>query len=245
MRRNRLRIPAAAALLLPPLLLASACSSSSGHTDGSGGTPSTGSVLSGKAPLSTAQLSGALVTAKDVPGWVFQPAPTGQTPDTATLTADRPQCQPLADVTSSNPRIHRMAFVGAAFARSTGKAKPDAINQMLVASQAPGDARKVMNGVRNALAACTSFTATDNNGTRTPFKVTRGPAVTAGDAAVSYVMTEAAGKKSGAALVTVVQTGDTVTAYLSVKASGGAGDVPLEVARKQDAKLRTVLAKQR
>lgn len=231
-------------LLLPALLLASACSSGTAGTD-DGGTPSARSVLSGKAPLSKDQLAKALVTDKDLPGWVVQPSRSDQTADTATLTADRPQCQPLADVTSSNPKIHRMAFVGAAFARSTTRNKPDAINQMLVASHAPGDARKVIDSVRTALAQCGSFTAVDNSGTKTPFRVSKGPAVPTGDAAVAYVMTDTADKKTGAALVTVVQTGDTVTAYLSVKASGGAGDVPVEVAREQDAKLRAVLAKQR
>jgi hypothetical protein len=238
---------AAAAALLPVLLLTAACSSDSGSSDADGGrgggTPSVASTLSGKAPLTKAQLAGALVTDKDVPGWVVQPSTTDDSADTSTLTADKPQCQPLADVTSSRPRIHRMAFVGAAFARSTGKAKPDAINQMLVASHAPGDARRVIDSVTSALNGCTSFTALDNTGTKTPFAVTRGPAVATGDAAVSYVMTDTADKKTGAALVTVVQTGDTVTAYLSVKASGGAGEVPIEVARKQDGKLRAALAK--
>ncbi|WP_225845285.1 sensor domain-containing protein [Streptomyces sp. HPF1205] len=233
-------------LLLPALLLASGCSSGSGGgTDGSGGTPSARSVLTGKAPLSKAQLAKALVTDQDLPGWIVQPSQTDRPAETATLTADRPQCQPLADVTSSDPKIHRMAYVGAAFARSTTKSRPDAINQMLVASHAPGDAHKVIDAVRTALGQCTSFTAIDNTGTKTPFRVAKGPAVPTGDAAVSYVMTDAADKKTGAALVTVVQTGDTVTAYLSVKASGGAGEVPVDVARKQDAKLRAVLAKQR
>lgn len=39
-----------------------------------------------------------------------------------------------------------------------------------------------------------------------------------------------------------VRTGDTVTAYLSVKASGGAGDLPIEVARKENDKLKAALA---
>lgn len=237
--RIRKALPVAAAL--PLLLLAAACSSGSGSD--ADGTPDGTSTLSGKAPLTKAQLTSALVTDKDVPGWAIQVSRTDDSQDTSTLTADKAQCQPLADVTSSKPRIHRMAFVGAAFAKSATKAQPDAVNQMLVASHAPGDAKKVIDSVRTALGTCTSFTATDNTGRRTPFSVAKGPAVPTGDAAVSYVMTDTADKKSGAALVTVVQTGDTVTAYLSVKSSGGAGEVPIEVARKEDGKLRAALAK--
>jgi hypothetical protein len=253
-RRVRLSRTAALAALLPALALAAACSSGSSHSDGTdGSTPSGRSVLSGKAPLSKTQLTSALVTDKDLPGWVVQPSSANDStasPDsadgamTSVLVADKTQCQPLADVTSSKPKIHRMAFVGAAFARSASNGKPDAVNQMLLASHAPGDAAKVIESVRTALDSCTSFTAVDNTGTKTPFTVAKGPAVSAGDAAVSYVMTDTADKKTGSALVTVVRTGDTVTAYLSVKASGGAGAVPVAVARKPDAKLRAILAKQ-
>jgi hypothetical protein len=235
------------AALLPPLLLVAACSSSGSDTPD--GAPSPSSVLSGKAPLTKEQLIRALVNDNDLPGWVIQPSLTQDPADDSTLTAGKPRCQPLADVTSSKPKIHRMAFVGATFAKSTAKAKtqPDAINQMLVASHAPGDAKKVIESVKAALddPACASFTTVDNTGTTTPFTVRKGPAVKVGDASASYVMTDSSDKKTGAALVTVVQTGDTVTAYLSVKSAGGAGELPVEVATKEDAKLKAVLAKQR
>ena len=42
--------------------------------------------------------------------------------------------------------------------------------------------------------------------------------------------------------MTVVPTGDTVTSYLSAKPKGGAGPLPLEVARKQATKLKAALA---
>jgi hypothetical protein len=228
MRKTRMRRTGSVAAVLSALLLA-ACSSGSGADPGP--------------PLTKAQLTGALVTAKDLPGWVFEVSKTNDAADTSTLTADKPQCQPLTDVTSSKPAIHRVAFVGAAFAKSTGGTQPDAINQMLVASHAPGDAKKVVDSVRTALDTCTVFTAVDNTGTKTPFAISRGPAVPTGDEAVSYVMTDSSDKKSGAALVTVVQTGNTVTAYLSVKSSGGAGDLPIEVATKENAKLKAALAK--
>ncbi|SHL98340.1 sensor domain-containing protein [Actinacidiphila paucisporea] len=238
MHKTRLRLAAAA---LPALLLAAACSSSSDSTKGPDGTST---ILSGKAPLTTAQLSKALVTDSDVPGWTIQPSQTADSSDTSRLTADKPVCQPLADITSSNPRIHRMAFVGAAFAKTTATsgATPEVINQMLVASHAPGDAKKVIESVKTALAGCTGFTATDSTGTKTPFTVSKGPAVPTGDESVSYQMNDAADKKTGAALVAVVQTGDTVTAYVSVKSSGGAGPLPIDVVRKQSEKLKAALA---
>lgn len=238
MHTARLRLAAA---VLPALLLVAACSSGGGSPEPDSGTPN---VLSGKAPLTTEQLSKALVTDTDVPGWTVQPSQTADTSDTSTLTADKPACQPLADMTSSNPKIHRMAFVGAAFAKTTATAgaTPDVINQMLVASHAPGDAKKVIASVKSAVAGCTAFTATDSTGTKTPFSVAKGPAVPVGDDAVSWVMTDTADKKTGAALLTVVQTGDTVTAYVSVKSAGGAGPLPVEVARKQNDKLKAALA---
>jgi hypothetical protein len=244
MRKTRMRCARVAAVAaLPVLLLVTACSSDSSDSSGADATPSASSVFSGKAPLTKDQLTTAMITDADVPGWIVQVSQTDDTADQSTLTADKPQCQPLADVTSGKPKIHRMAFVGAAFARSTKKAQPDAINQMLVASHAPGDAKKVIDSVKASLATCTAFTAVDNTGAKTPFAVTEGPAVTTGDESVSFVMTNPTDKKSGSALVTVVQTGDTVTAYLSVKASGAAGDLPIEVVRKENEKLKAALAK--
>jgi hypothetical protein len=262
MRNARL----AAVAVLPALLLAAACSSgsSSDKHGGSDSSPSASSVLSGKVPLSVAQLSKALVTDTDVPGWVIQ---VGQTNDgTATtppaqanpddpgaqsdssagavLTADKPACQPLADITSTKPKIHRMASVGAAFAKTsaTSTATPAEINQMLIASHAPGDAQKVMDAVQTALADCKSFNAMDGTGTKTPFSIGKGPAVKVGDASVAYVMNDTADKKTGAALVTVVRTGDTITSYISVKSAGGIGALPLAVAQKEDQKLKAALA---
>ncbi|SFF09239.1 PknH-like extracellular domain-containing protein [Actinacidiphila alni] len=249
MRKTRLRLAAA---VVPAVLLAAACSGSSDDgkggatdsasasasangSDGSGGSDDAGST---DGTLSKAQLAKALITQADVPGWTVQVSQTDDSAGTATLTADKADCQPLADVTSSKPKIPRKAFIGAAFARTTSGATPDAINQMLVASHAPGDAQKVLASVKTALGTCTGFTATDNTGTKTPFTIAKGPQVPTGDEAVSYVMTDTKDKKSGAALVTVVRTGDTVTAYLSVKSAGGAGDLPIEVARKQNEKLK-------
>ena len=279
----------AATAVLPALLLASACSASSSHgadADGrSGASPSAVSTLAGHAPLTVQQLTKALVTDADVPGWVVQQssqsdgvqstAPEGFDPDglsaqdpnggQSVLHADKPACEPLADVASTAPAIHRMASVGAQFAPapartaggsgssggssgSGGSGAPGAgvvpatMNQMLVASHAPGDAQRVMASVQAALRTCTAFTGIGGDGTHTPFTVSRGPAVPVGDEAVAYVMTDTSDKKTGAAMVTVVRTGDTITSYLSTRTKGGAGDVPLAVARKQDAKLRAALA---
>ncbi|MFC4033774.1 sensor domain-containing protein [Streptomyces polygonati] len=246
---RKTRCAAATAAVLPVLLLAAACSGNSSDADGNAKTgtakPSASTTPPGKVPLTKAQLTSALITTADVPGWTVQVSQTTATDsqDDSTLTADKPQCQPLADITSSKPKIPRMAFVGAAFAKTTGQTNPDQIDQMLVASQAPGDAQKVIDSVKAALGTCTSFSAVDNTGTKTPFAITKGPAVATGDASASYVMTDTADKKTGAALVTVVKTGDTITAYLSVKAAGGPGQLPLDVARKQSDKLKAAQAK--
>ncbi|MCL2552699.1 MAG: hypothetical protein FWE15_31785 [Actinomycetia bacterium] len=268
----------AAIAALPALLMLAACSSGSSHADGPpSASPTALSSLAGHAPLTVQQLTRALVTDSDLPGWVVEQssssdgvqttAPEEFNPDDlsaqdpsggqAVLTADRPGCQPLADVASTKPAIHRMASVGAEFAPrpssgsgGAGSSKgssvvPASVNQMLVASHAPGDARKVMASLTAALATCTRFVATGGDGVRTPFTIARGPAVAVGDEAVTYVMTDTSDQKTGAALVTVVRTGDTITSYLSTRSKGGAGAVPLAVARKQDAKLRAALAARR
>ncbi|WP_329132675.1 sensor domain-containing protein [Streptomyces sp. NBC_01476] len=248
-RNRRVRLAAASAAVLPALLLAAACSSNSSDANGGSKTaPPASSAPAGGAPLTKAQLTSALVSAKDVPGYTVQVSQTDATDaqDDATLTADKAACQPLADITSSKPQIKRVAFVGAAFAKTpatSGSTTPAEIDQMLVASHAPGDAQKVIDSVDTALGTCTSFNATDNTGTKTPFSITKAPAVSAGDASASYVMTDTADKANGAALVTVVRTGDTITAYLSVKSAGGAGTLPLDVARKQSDKLKAAQAK--
>ena len=102
------------------------------------------------------------------------------------MRADRPVCQPLADITSTKPKIHRMAVIGAAFAKQPkGGAAPAPINQMLIASHAPGDAQKVMDVVKSALAGCTSFTGDRRHrAATTPFTISKGPAVAVGDASV-------------------------------------------------------------
>lgn len=249
MHKTRIRLAAA---VLPALVLAAACSGSSGSSgsDGASKSPksasSGGSDGGGATPLSKAQLTSALVKSGEVPGYSVEVSQTNDSADTSTLTADKAECQPLADVTSSKPKIPRKAFVGAAFAKTgtttgTPTSTPDEINQMLLASHAPGDAEKVIASVKTALGTCTTFTATDNTGTKTPFRITKGPAVSVGDASVSYVMSDTSDKASGAALVTVVRTGDTISAYLSVKSQGGAGSLPLEIARKQNEKLKAAL----
>lgn len=246
MHTTRLRSAAAvlAAAALPALLL-TACSSS--DDDGSKAAPDSANqlhIVNGKAPLNTQQLSAALVSSSDLPGWTVHPLPSTDSSGTSTLTADKPVCQPLADVTGTNPKIHRMAVIGATFAKTLkkGEKTPAVLNQLLIASHAPGDAAKVMASVKKGVAECTSFTVTDGTGTKTPFTVKKGPAVSVGDASVSWIMNDPSDKKKGAALITVVQTGDTVTNYVSVKSSGGPGPLPLDVARKQDAKLKVVLA---
>lgn len=256
--------------VLPALMLAAACSGggsggSAAPDGGSGASPSAVSTLAGHAPLTVQQLTQALVTDSDVPGWVVQQtsddngvqttAPEAFNPDDlmaqgdgggqSVLHADTPRCQPLADVVGSKPAVHRMASVGATFAQESKGGGPKVVDQMLIASHAPGDAQRVMDAVRAALGSCASFQATDGEGRRTPFAVAPGPAVRVGDASVTYTMTDSSDKKTGTALVTVVRTGDTITSYVSTKAAGGAGPVPLAVARKQSAKLTALLGRSR
>lgn len=248
MHKTRLRLAAA---LLPALLLAAACSGSSDSSDAdktkdkASASASDRTADGGSATtLTKAQLTKALIATGDVPGYTVQVSQTDDSADTSTLTADKPECQPLADVTSSKPKIPRKAFVGAAFAKTPADstATPALINQMLLASHAPGDAQKVIDSVKTALGACTSFTATADTGTKTPFTIDKQTATTPGEATASYVMSDAKDKKAGAALVTVVKNGDTITAYISVKSAGGPGVLPADVVAKQNEKLKAAFS---
>lgn len=246
----RIRQAVAAAAVLPVLALATACSGDDGgksdgkKKDGTTTAPVTSPTTAAKPPLTAAQLRAALVKDADVPGYKVEASKDeAMSPDDA-MTADKPECQPLADPPSTRPKIPRTAFVGASVGKMDAANLPAGIqlNQLLLASHAPGDAAKMVAGIRQALEKCTAFTATDGTGKKTPFAIRKGPEVTVGDEAVSYVMSDTSDKEGGTALVTVVRTGDSSVTYLSVKGAGGAGDVPLDIARKQDARLKAAAA---
>ncbi|MCZ4125205.1 sensor domain-containing protein [Streptomyces sp. H39-S7] len=250
----RIRRAVTAAAVLPVLALAAACSGDDGGDgdgkgkDGATTAPATSAAASStgaaKAPLTAAQLRAALVKDADVPGYKIEASKNeAMSPDDA-MTTDKPECQPLADPPSTKPKYARKAFVGASVAKADPANLPASVEltQMLLSSHAPGEAAKMVADIRQALDKCTAFTSTDGTGKKTPFSIKKGPAVTAGDEAVAYVMADASDKEGGTALVTVVRTGEATVTYLSVKGSGQAGDPPLVVARKQDTKLKAAEA---
>ncbi|MEU3458673.1 sensor domain-containing protein [Streptomyces sp. NPDC006733] len=246
----RIRQVATAAAVLPVLALGAACSGDDGGSgDEKGKAGATTSAAASpttpaKAPLTAAQLRAALVKDAEVPGYKVEASKNEAMSPEDAMTSDKPECQPLADPPSTKPKYARKAFVGA----SVGKVDPAnlpggiQLTQMLLASHAPGDAAKMVADIRQALEKCTAFTATDGAGKKTPFAIKKGPAVTAGDEAVAYVMSDTGDKEGGTALVTVVRSGDASVTYLSVKGTGQAGDPPLAVAGKQDAKLKAAQA---
>ncbi|MCZ4095776.1 sensor domain-containing protein [Streptomyces sp. SID13666] len=250
----RIRQAVTAAAVLPVLALAAACSGDDGGSgdgkgkDGATTAPATSAAGSStgaaKAPLTAAQLRSALVKDTEVPGYKIEASKNEAMSPDDVMTTDKPECQPLADPPSTRPKYARKAFVGA----SVGKIDPAnlpagvELTQMLLASHAPGEAGKMVADIRQALDKCTAFTATDGTGKKIPFAIRKGPAVTVGDEAVSYVMADTGDKEGGTALVTVVRTGDASVTYLSVKGTGQAGDPPLVVARKQDTNLKAAEA---
>ncbi|MDF9813624.1 sensor domain-containing protein [Streptomyces sp. SPB162] len=245
----RIRRAVTAAAVLPVLALAGACSGADGGSDGGKGkdgatTPAASPTGAAKAPLTAAQLRTALVKDAELPGYKIEASKSEAMSAADAMTTDKPECQPLADPPSTKPKYARKAFVGASVAQADPRnlASTLQLTQMLLASHAPGDAAKMVADIRQALEKCTAFTATDGAGKKTSFAIKKGPAVTLGDEAVTYVMTDTGDKEGGTALVTVVRTGEASATYLSVKGTGQAGDPPLTVVHKQDAKLRAAEA---
>ncbi|MDJ0341337.1 hypothetical protein QMK19_14870 [Streptomyces sp. H10-C2] len=250
--RIRIRRVVAVAAVLPVLALAAACSSDGGKSDDakkkdgvttSPAVPSTAApTAAAKPPLTEAQLRAVLVKDADLPGYKVEASTSASMSADDKLTTDKPQCQPLADPVGTKPKYVRKAYAGASVAKKDALGSGAEVHRMLLASHAPGDAGKMMAELKRALDTCTAFIATAGTGKKIPFTITKAATVTAGDEAVSYVMADTSDKVAGAALVTVVRSGDDSITFLSAKLTGGQAAAPVDVARKQDAKLKAATA---
>jgi hypothetical protein len=184
-------------------------------------------------------LKSALITTADVPGYVVTKSGQADAMTTAdALTTDKGACQPLADPVSAKPKYPRTAQAAATFSRQNALTGGGEVTFLLLAAHAPGDAGRIMADLAQAVKTCGAFKGTDGNGKSASFTVRAAKAVDAGDDSVAYVLTDTGDKKSGSATVTVVRSGGCIETYLTARTGGGAGTLPVAVARKQDEKVK-------
>jgi hypothetical protein len=233
------RTAAAVAALLPALALTAAC----GGGGGGAGTPTPTNVRASGA-VSTAKLTQALLTSKDVPDVQVLPAGTKEQLLGGRQQADRPACQPVADQWSSQPAHPRQVYVGAMVTDTAAKDKnAKTISLTVVATYTSGEAKAVLDDLARSLRTCTSYTST-RNGATTTFAVKSVPSArNYGDQQVTYTIGDSKAGPSGTVLVTVVRVGDTTAAYETLRADHKPATLRAAIVLKQVAKLRAAAGK--
>ncbi|MCL2734584.1 MAG: sensor domain-containing protein, partial [Actinomycetia bacterium] len=166
------RTAAAAAALVPALALTAACGGGGGGKDAA---PTPQGVRASGA-VSTAKLTQALLTSKDVSDVQVLPAGTKEQLLGDRQQTDHPACQAVADQWSSRPAHPRQVYVGAMVTDTADKDKnAKTISLTVVASYTSGEAKAVLDGLATSLKTCTSYTST-RNGVTTTFAVKSVPA---------------------------------------------------------------------
>ena len=222
-----------AAALLPALALTAAC--------GGGGKSDKDQPKNVRASgaVSTANLTQALLTSKDVPHVQVLPAGSKGQLLGGPQTADRPACQPVADQWSSQPKHPRQVYVGAMVTDTAASDKnAKTISLTVVASYVAGEAKSVLDDLTTSLKSCTSFSST-RNGVSTTFDVKAVPSGgTYGDQQVTYTIGDDKKGRQGTVLVTVIRVGDTTAAYETLRADHEPATLRADIPTRQVAKLR-------
>jgi hypothetical protein len=227
---SRKALPAAA-LLVPALALTAAC--------GGGGTAKKPQGVVASGAVSTARLTQALLTSKDVPHVSVLPAGSKTQLLGGPQKADKAACQPVADQWSTRPKHPRQIYAGALVTDTADKDKnAKAISLLVVSSYKSGEARAEVDELAAALKTCHGYKTT-RNGTTTTFAVKTVPATggSIGDQRVTYTVTDTARGAAGTVLVTVVRSGDTTAAYETVRADHKTATLRRAIPLKQAAKL--------
>lgn len=223
---SRKALPAAA-LLVPALALTAACG---GGTDKPQGVVASGAV-------STAKLTQAMLTSKDVPDVTVLPAGSKTQLLGGQQKADKPACQPVADQWSTQPKHPRQVYAGALVTDTADKSAKE-ISLLVVSSYKAGEAKVEVDALAAALKTCHGYKTT-RNGTTTDFAVKAVPATGAdiGDQKVTYTVTDTARGAAGTVLVTVIRSGDTTAAYETVRSDHKAATLRPAIPMKQADKL--------
>ncbi|WP_328913864.1 MULTISPECIES: sensor domain-containing protein [unclassified Streptomyces] len=223
------------ALLLPALALTAACGGGTRKPDRP--------VASGE--VSTGRLMQALLTSSDVPHVQVLPAGTTTQLLGGPQTADKPECQPLADQWSTRPKHTRQVYTGGMVTDTADRDKnAKTISLEVIASYKKGEAKDVLDELTAALRDCHGYRTT-RNGATTTFAVA--PATAAGgplgDQQVTYTVTDTALGAAKAVLVTVVRVGDATAAYETVRADHEPAALRPAIALKQSVKLRAAASR--
>ncbi|MEU6851325.1 sensor domain-containing protein [Actinacidiphila alni] len=227
----------AAAALVPVLALTAAC----GGGGGDKAKKDPGPVRASGA-VSTAKLTSALLTSKDVSHVQVLPAGSKTQLLGPATTVDKADCQPVADQWSSQPKHPRQVYTGAMVTDTADKdKKAKEISLSVIASYTPGTAKTVLDELTTALKTCHAFKAT-RNGAVTSYTVQQVPPPAGraplGDQEVSYTIANSAQGAAGVVLVTVVRSGDATAAYETVRADHTAATLREAIPLKQAEKLK-------
>lgn len=212
-----------------------------GKDDGSGG----GAAVP---PLSGKQLKAALLKTGDVKGYRVQGEGKDALPLQNSISSDDPNCTPLTDVVDSRPKHARTAYVGANLVLGDGDLDSGAaIQQVLLASYAKGEAKQWLGELAKSLRSCASFEGKVGKGPRSELRVEPQKAADVGDDAVQFALKAPKGAKGAGAkdatvkdaavVFTVVRTGGNTATYLSIGLSGAPDPVAKAVQEKQHEKL--------
>lgn len=257
MRATTGRIPALGAVCALLLTTAACTSGDNEGTAGSQGAPPAGTshapgaaTDTGKGgrpggdasvPLTAPELERAALTTKDLTGFQVSTgksalAPSGQP------TADRAPCRPLADAMGDEPDGRARHTVG----RGLGSLDDLglAISSSL-SSYRETEARKLMDGLEAALAACGSgFEAALDGRSATYREVKAAPLTVRGDdESVAWTAVAAGGSGTSPVHLVVVRKGATVARFMAFDLAGRKQPrVPGAVVDKQLAKVAQVLA---
>ncbi|MCL2552700.1 MAG: sensor domain-containing protein [Actinomycetia bacterium] len=229
------RTAAAAAALVPALALTAACGGGGGGKDAA---PTPQGVRASGA-VSTAKLTQALLTSKDVSDVQVLPAGTKEQLLGDRQQTDHPACQAVADQWSSRPAHPRQVYVGAMLTDTAAKDKnAKTISLSVVASYTAGEAEQVLDDLTTSLKTCTSYSST-RNGTTTTYAVKAVPnTATYGDQQATYTIGDSKAGPSGAVLVTVIRVGDATAAYETLRADHKPATLRSAIPLAQVAKLR-------
>jgi hypothetical protein len=246
-----LRRTFAAAAVVPALLLPlAACGSEdgSGGDSGSGSGGGSGGDEGGKPdkepakPLTEQQLSSALLTTKEAPGYQVRKSNTPLDKD-----ADAPQasedCRPVIDVFVRDSEQKRTAWAAASLVKG-GKGKfstQSTIHQVLLSAYKPGDAETFLGSLKTATNKCSEIAdKPDSGGKQDKVTVEPQPSPGLGDDSVRFAMVsaeEGGSGSQGGVQVTVVRSGANTMTFMSTSLTGKGPEQPKKILDKQLAKL--------
>ncbi|WP_055585611.1 hypothetical protein [Peterkaempfera griseoplana] len=250
MTRTARPILRTAALASGVALGVAGCTSGVSHADGTStstpagaSAPVSAAAAQPAAPLTSAQLKGAALSAADIPpGFTV----TTATEDEAFFasaadTAKPASCQPIQDMGADDGAIKPTATADNSYLQPANAA--DLLFGRIAAYRA-GDAEKALADLRTALKSCTSYRSTSpSDGTVTAVTTHVLPAPSLGDGAIAFDLTGTSNGKMAAIRVTEIRVGSSLVLFAGVRVSGaGAANIPTPLMAKQVDALKAAVS---